>query len=134
MAGGHFRGAVSYLNTEFDRLDADRWIEAFGVITSAPRRNDAVDVHTAHAALTGQLLAEVPELADLPDTDPHGERWLTVAGMVVARWLWCDPLTDPTLRMNPMICNGFRDLARRSPRGGLRLVAEADFYDQDGRP
>ncbi|WP_149850255.1 hypothetical protein [Solihabitans fulvus] len=146
LAAGQFSGATGYLNDQFDRLDAEGWIETFNLVTSAPRPSgspngvvpapprSAQDAQTAHGMLTAELIAEVPPSSELPDSDQHGERWVTIAGMVVARWLWSDPLSDPALRLNPVICNGFRDLARRSPRGGLRLVAEADFYHQDGRP
>jgi hypothetical protein len=43
-------------------------------------------------------------------------------------------LGDPLVTLNPIIGNGLRDLARRSPRGAARLIAEARLYEQGKRP
>jgi hypothetical protein len=53
--------------------------------------------------------------------------------MVVARWIWADPLGDPTLTLNPVLASGFRELAMGSA-GEWELIAEAEFYESGGRP
>jgi hypothetical protein len=123
-----FSDAVRYLNTRFGELDADAWVVEFNQITSAPHEHTGKrNALTEHGRIVKALLEPgLPD--DLPAGDPHGERWMTMVNMIVARWIWSDPLQDPKLTMSPIIANGYRDLARRSPLNQLNLVAEADRY------
>lgn len=123
-----FSDAVRYLNVRFDELDAEAWVVEFNQITSAPHEHISQrNALTEHGTIVKGLLAPgLPD--DLPASDPHGERWMTMVNMTVARWVWSDPLRDPKLTMSPIIANGYRDLARRSPLNQLNLVAEADRY------
>lgn len=122
---------VADLNRRFDVFDADRWITEFDEITAAPNRLAADgSVHDTYS----RLVRGVAPQGGLPAADPHGERWTTIAGMTVARWIWSDPLGDPTMAMSRQIANGYRDLARRSPEGQPRLIVEAESYDRRRRP
>jgi hypothetical protein len=134
LAAGNLAAAMANLNARFDELtDATEWIAEFNTITSAPHQATGEEAALGlHERLTEQLLATPP--AEHPERDPHDDRWLTIVDMALARWIWSDPLCDPTLEMNLIIANGFRDLARRSPRGQLRLILEAEFYEKGGRP
>jgi hypothetical protein len=134
LATGVLAPAVAELNGRFGVVDAERWITEFDAITAAPNRVPADgDVHEHYSRLVRGAGPEPPP-DRLPSTDQHGERWTTIAGMTVARWLWSDPLCDPTTAMSRRIAYGFRDLARRSPEGQPRLIVEAESYDQHRRP
>lgn len=134
LATGVIAPAVADLNQHFDVLDAERWIAEFNEFTEAPTRLPADgDVHEHYSRLVHSVGTEPPD-GWLPPADPHGERWTTIAGMTVARWIWSDPLSDPTVAMSRPIVNGYRDLARRSPEGQPRLIVEAESYDQRLRP
>jgi hypothetical protein len=121
MSVRRFSDAIADLNTRFDRLDAESWIAELNMITSAPHQHASQpDAVSQHGGLMEALLTGAPTPEELPSRDPHGERWMTIAGMTIARWIWSDPLRDPTLLMSPL--------------GQLRLVAEAQFYGHGGRP
>jgi hypothetical protein len=139
VALGTFVEAVTLLRERFDLIDgsgaltADRWINEFDVIMSAPRPHPvsdeaerAPDAVTAHEHLLSKQLAEF----DVPP-DEHG---VTILILATARWLRADPLCDPLLTLNPVLANGFRDLAVRCARGQLRFIEEADRYEHGGRP
>ncbi|HEU5483564.1 MAG TPA: hypothetical protein VFU98_01555, partial [Microlunatus sp.] len=134
LALGNLTAVVTDLNRRFDELaDVNDWITEFETITSAPHEPAGRETALArHSRLKRDLLDIGP--TEHPRHDPHDERWLTVVDLTVARWVWSDPLCDPTLQMNSIIANGYRDLARRSPRGQLRLIAMAEFYANGGRP
>jgi hypothetical protein len=139
VALGVFTDAVALLRDRFNLIDgsgelsADQWITEFDTITSAPRQHvtspgagHELDAVTAHEDLLSKQLAafEVPP-------DEHG---VTILILATARQLWSDPLCDPLLTLNPILGNGFRDLARRCAWGQLRFIEEADFYEHGGRP
>jgi hypothetical protein len=139
LALGVFTEAVTLLCERFDLIDgfgelsADQWITEFDTITSAPRQHvpppDAAhepDAVTAHEHLLSKQLATF-------DVTPY-EHGGTILILATARWLWSDPLCDPLLTLNPILGNGFRDLALRCARGQLRFIEEADFYEHGGRP
>jgi hypothetical protein len=139
LALGTFVQAVTLLRERFDRIDgsglftADRWIQEFDVITSAPRPHPVLDqadrepdAVTAHEHLLSKQLAEFAA--------PPDEHGVTILILATARWLWADPLCDPLLALNPVLGNGFRDLAVRCPWGQPRFIEEADRYEHGGRP
>ncbi len=134
LATGVLAPAVADLNASFDVVDAESWIEQFDEITAAPTRLPADgSVHDYYSRLV-RSVGPKPPPGELPPADPYGERWTTIAGMTVARWLWSDPLCDPAVTMGRLIALGYRDLARRSPEGQPRLIVEAESYDRRLRP
>ncbi|MCR6487198.1 ATP-binding protein [Amycolatopsis sp. OK19-0408] len=134
LATGVIAPAVTVLNQRFDVVAADRWIAEFDEITSAPSRWPVDgDVHEHYSRLVRGVGTEPPG-GRLPTADPHGDRWTTIAGMTVARWIWADPLGDPAVAMSRRIAIGYQDLARRSPEGQPRLIVEAETYEQRLRP
>jgi hypothetical protein len=134
LATGVLAPAVADLNESFDVVDAGSWITQFDEITSAPTRVPADgSVHEYYSRLV-RGVGPKPPPGELPPSDQYGERWTTIAGLTVARWLWSDPLGDPAIAMGPRIVNGYRDLARRSPEGQPRLIVEAESYSRRLRP
>jgi hypothetical protein len=133
VATGDLAPAVAYLNARFDQVRVESWLAELEVITSAPHRTIPVQgAEDRYGDLRDELLAAEPD--PLPRRDPHGERWRTMACLTVARWIWSDPLADPSIELNPIIAQSLRDLVRHSPRDGMRLIAEAMTYEGGRRP
>ena len=129
VALGVFTDAVTLLRARLDVVDDDQWIAEFDTITSAPRPHvpsaaaaHEMDAVAAHEHLCSKQLAAFDV--------PLDEQGVTILALATARWLWSDPLCDPLLTLNPLLGNGFRELAR----GRQRLCDEADFYERGGRP
>ncbi len=107
---------------EAARLDDE---PAAGRHEAAGRHQAAADQAAADQAAADQAARAIRELRARP-------QWLTILVIVVARWIWADPLGDPAQALNPVLATGFRQLAMGSA-GEWQLVAEADFYHAGGR-
>lgn len=124
VANGELADAVSHLNDRFDHVDPDTWIAEFQALAVAPcLLPPASDVWTEHSGLVARLRRADGEL---PPGDAHGERRLTIIGMLVAGWLGADRTRDPNRTLATVLAQGYRDLGRRSPAGQLRFAAEAN--------
>ncbi|MFC5290878.1 hypothetical protein ACFPM7_27840 [Actinokineospora guangxiensis] len=123
LACGEPANAVAYLNHRFDYAEPQAWITEFTAMVSAPcpipRGTDALVEH-------GALFAGLRGGATLPPGDPHGERHITIAKMLIAGWLGADPTRDPERALAEALRQGYRDLERRSAAGLLRFTTEAD--------
>jgi hypothetical protein len=128
LVRGDAKPAVDYLNALFATVAAETWIAHFQSITDAPHIAPSdTDPFDAHADLVRGVQAEASRRA-LPDDDGHGERLITITGMVIAEWIRRDPLRDPRSKLNGAVALAYQDLGRRSPSGQLRFAAEANRY------
>lgn len=160
LARGEFTPAVDWLTRGFvdigrsGQVTAAEWIADFNTITVAGQEHiDYPDARQRHGTLVHGLRKandldqayEVPpasqdEAGKASEAAARATRelrtgfpWPTILVMVVARWIWADPLGDPTLTLNPVLASGFRELAMGSA-GEWELIAEAEFYESGGRP
>ena len=157
LALGEFLAAVDWLTGTFGKISrsgpvtAASWIADFNTVTSAGHeRTEYPDACQRHEDLVWELQEAVrldEELATgaaqagaVGDQSAQAVRelrarpqWLTILVIVVARWIWADPLGDPAQALNPVLANGFRQLAMGST-GERQLIAEAEFYHFGGRP
>lgn len=115
--------AVDYLSKQLDRLDAEHWIGEFDEVTTAPSRREPADspVDQHETLLRGRSEADRAD-------GVRNVLW----SLVVARWIWTDPVGDPTTSLNATIADGFTQLAAVVDTGMARYRREAGTY-RDGR-
>jgi hypothetical protein len=160
VARGEFTPAVDWLARRFvnigrsGQVTAAEWIADFNTITSAGQEHiDYKNACRRHETLVRELreAADLDRAYEVSPASPNeagqaseaaaratrelrtGFPWSTILVMVVARWIWADPLGDPALTLNPGLASGFRELAMGSA-GERELIAEAEFYQSGGRP
>jgi hypothetical protein len=124
LACGDIAAAVDYLSTQFHKLDAEHWIREFNEVTAAPRRLSSPESPGDHY---DELLRDRSQ-ADRGD----GLRNI-LWSMVAARWIWVDPLGDPTFTLTDTIANGFIRLADVANSGLVKYHREAQAYRERGR-
>ncbi|MBA0052063.1 hypothetical protein E0L36_14490 [Streptomyces sp. AJS327] len=115
---GHQLGQVTeYLVRRYQSVDARRWIREFNAITAAPHRHPA---SRDHRALVSSLTPAAPRTANPVEAD--------IRALLVARWVWSDPLADPGMRLTETVGERFARLSEH-PRGdNLYLFNEAERY------
>ncbi|MFJ2900927.1 hypothetical protein ACIQOU_07065 [Streptomyces sp. NPDC091279] len=117
LAWGCTDEVTGYLVTLFAQAPAARWISEFNAITAAPNR-----LPTAGGPL--QLFASLGPAA--PSATITAES--VIRELVTVRWLWSDPLTDPGMRLNDLIADGFNQLSRLRRNDVVALFNEAERY------
>lgn len=119
LALGDTREVAEDLARRFTAQDCEDWIRALDQVTSAPNR---LDKSTPPLRLLDSLLSG----------EARGTRTLAgvVERIVVARWIWTDPLSDPGRRLNPVLADGFHQLATLRGGGVVPLYDEAARYQQ----
>ncbi|MFH8733464.1 MULTISPECIES: hypothetical protein [unclassified Streptomyces] len=108
---------AEYLVTLRNTARTEEWLSAFHAITSAPNR-------LAHPGGPLELRAR------LAPSDPGDQVTVpaVIRDLVVARWLWSDPLTDPGRQLSPVLADGFVHLSRLWRNYNVALVNEAERY------
>ncbi|MFD0654170.1 hypothetical protein ACFQ2Y_42460 [Streptomyces malaysiensis subsp. malaysiensis] len=108
---------TGYLVARFPAVPAAQWISEFNTITAAPNR-----LGPAGGPL--ELLAGLA-----PDEPPEAVTTASVIReLITVRWVWSDPLTDPAMRLNDMIADGFNQLSRLRRTDIVALFNEAERY------
>ncbi|MEU2720443.1 hypothetical protein ABZ625_07770 [Streptomyces smyrnaeus] len=112
-------GAVTeFLVRRLESVDTPRWVAEFNTVTAAPTR---VPLEKVYRDLLGPLTRSL-SAAETPLE-------AAVRGLLVARWLWNDPLVDPEMRLGPTLAARFERLSEEHPRGeSLHLLNEAERY------
>ncbi|MFD7918703.1 hypothetical protein ACFV3R_05710 [Streptomyces sp. NPDC059740] len=117
LAGNRIGEATAYLVRRAEQAGAEEWISEFDRITAAP---NALREPGSPLELLASLTPSAPgEAMDLPKV---------VRGLVVARWLWSDPLTDPVLRLSHVIADGYIQLSRMWRSDTVALLNESERY------
>jgi hypothetical protein len=115
LAIGEIEPAIGYLAERLDHLtsevDTQVWVDQLNSITSAPNQ------------LSGELTP-----ADQVEQLVAGSGNVTLARLVVAKWLLSDPLVDPEESLRGSVRRGFERLAEDAPPGYLVFIREADNY------
>ena len=115
LALGEVDPAIDYLAACLENLaseeDARVWVDQLDSITSAPNQ------------LTGELTP-----ADQVERLVATSQTVTLARLVVAKWLLSDPLVDPEESLRGSVRRGFERLAEDAPPGYLVFIREADNY------
>lgn len=130
LAAERVAEVVDWLDAAFSRLvtgsgaSAQSWITDFNTITSAAQQ----DLHGLSA------MDRYEYLLGKFRRDDASDQWLTILTLVAARWIWSDPLGDPTLTLSSILKTGFDTMALKCPPGQVKLVEEATFYLGGGRP
>jgi hypothetical protein len=104
----HLAGRLGELKSE---EDARLWIGQLNTITSAPNR---LTVDRTPADQVEQLVSGLDNV--------------TLARLVVAKWLLSDPLADPEESLRASVRRGLERLADDTPPGYLVFIDEADKY------
>ncbi|MGI5348224.1 hypothetical protein ACQEU8_08510 [Streptomyces sp. CA-250714] len=109
---------TDFLARRLEAVDTSRWVAELNTVSSAPNRvpkdkvyRDLLGPLTHSSSATGAPLEAA------------------VRGLLVARWLWKDPLVDPEMRLGPALAARFERLSQEHPRGeSLHLLNEAERY------
>lgn len=117
LAGHDVDAVTDHLLRRYEEAGTLEWIDEFNVITAAPNRHPRTQ---DHADLTSSLTPVETH------TDNPVER--AVRALVVARWLWSDPLTDPEMRLGPALAQRFARLSEYPRSDNLHLFNEAERY------
>ncbi|PGH47640.1 hypothetical protein [Streptomyces sp. Ru87] len=113
LALGRTGPVAALLTRRFTSRTSEEWIRDFDLVTSAPNRLDK----------------SRPPLALLDSLTPgdHGPAMSlasVVHRMVVARWIWSDPLSDPGRRLNAVLASAYDHVA------ALRSARSSPLYDE----
>lgn len=119
LALGRTADVAAALTQRFAERGTAAWIRDFNLVTSAPNRLDKT----------------MPPLWLLDSLIPgDGGGVLTRGGviqrLVIARWIWSDPLSDPGRRLNPVLAGDFDHLAALRSNGVVPLYDESARYQQ----
>lgn len=117
LASHRIDEVTDHLVERFDTVNAAQWISEFASITAAPNR----------IASPGGPLELLASLAPADPGDSVTSRSV-VRGLVAARWLWSDPLTDPGMRLGHVIADGFIQLSRLWRSDNVALLNESERY------
>lgn len=119
LARGELPLVVDYLAEQLHQLDADSWILAFNSVSAAPSTRGAAETAVDHYEA---LMRERGPL------DRQDRVRNTLWSMVVARWIWSDPLGDPMFELTNTIADGYVRLAEDAHTGLARYHREARTY------
>ncbi|MFJ1596214.1 hypothetical protein [Streptomyces sp. NPDC088261] len=102
----------------FTAVPAAQWISEFDTVTSAPNRlpDEGGPLELLAALGSGRAPARAVDAASL------------IQGLVVARWVWSDPLADPGMRLAHLIAEGFTQLSQLRRNDIVPLFNEAERY------
>lgn len=117
LAGHDIDAVTTHLTGRYESAGTREWIDEFNIVTAAPNRLPRT---RDHAELVASL---TPGTAH---TDSPVEP--AVRALVVARWLWSDPLTDPEMRLGPLLAQRFGRLSEYPRSDNLHLFNEAERY------
>ncbi|NSC24464.1 hypothetical protein FM076_26265 [Streptomyces albus subsp. chlorinus] len=115
----HQIGAVTeFLVRRLESVDTHRWVAELNAVAAAPNR---VPKDQAHRDVLGPLTHD-PARTDSP---LHA----AVRALLVARWLWSDPLLDPGRVLGPTLAARFERVSQEHPHSdSLHLLNEAEKY------
>ena len=117
LASGETNLVVEFLVDRFHQADAADWVDEFDLITSAPNR---LRSDREPLALLADLTPQYPE--------PAVTAFSIIRSLVVARWIWSDPLGDPGMRLGDVIASKFNHLAELKGSDIVTLYNQADRY------
>jgi hypothetical protein len=115
LAIGEIQPVIDYLAGRLGELNSEEdtrlWVDQLNTITSAPNQ-----------------LTVVRTPSDQVEQLVSGMDNVTLARLVVARWLLSDPLADPEESLRASVRRGLERLADNTPPGYLVFIDEADKY------
>ncbi|MBQ0985824.1 hypothetical protein KBZ10_15120 [Streptomyces sp. F63] len=119
LALGETEPVAGLLARRFAESGSEDFIRDLDLVTSAPNRLDKTVPPL-------RLLDSLTTGSHAPAMSPEA----VVRRLVVARWIWSDPLSDPGRRLNAVIASNFDHLAAMRSSGIVPLYDEAVRYRQ----
>lgn len=119
LALGETEPVAALLARRFTERGSEDFIRDLDLVTSAPNRLDK-------AVPPLRLLESLTTGSDTPAMSPEA----VIRRLVVARWIWSDPLSDPGRRLNAVIAGNYDHLAAMRSSGIVPLYDEAVRYRQ----
>lgn len=117
LAANRIDEVTEHLTRRYQALDCRQWIREFNAISAAPNRHPRDQDHRA-------LVSTLTPARSRTDHPVEGD----IRALLVARWVWSDPLTDPEMRLTDTVGERFARLSEH-PRGdNLYLFNEAERY------
>ncbi|NJQ03927.1 hypothetical protein [Streptomyces zingiberis] len=119
LALGETEPVAALLTQRFTEGSGEGFIRDLELVTSAPNRLDK-------SLPPLRLLDTLTSVGGAPAMTPEG----VIRRLVVARWIWNDPLSDPGRRLSTVIAGNFDHLAALRGSGIVPLYDEAIRYRQ----
>lgn len=119
LALHQINAVTAYLVRRLEEVDTPRWLAEFRTVAAAPNR---IPKDKSYRDVLGPLTRGGA-------AEPASRLEAAVRGLLVARWLWGDPLADPERALGPTLAARLERLAEEHPRSdSLRLLNEAERY------